>query len=249
MQTISTLFLQAAQFHIIVLILLIGLYFVDRKKFLKVLAFTLTSGVVNVCLKYTFKIPLKAHLAKDWYAFPSGHAQFSATFYGSIVTFFKNPLITTIGTILILGISWALVDHNYHDWIDVIVAVIVAIGLIGIFDWVEGHLFNQNLMLFVLVATFSTFIISTVFPVMGSHTWMSQGCLIGLSTTTLLEKFFGFKGFNPVIDFLIALGGIFAIIGVFAKFGSSAYMSMMTKYALITLWGTYSPHIFANLRR
>lgn len=249
MRMLSDLFLQAAQFHTIVIVLLIGIYFVDRKIFLKVMAYMLGSMLINVILKNTFKIPLKAHLNKDWYAFPSGHTQNSATFYGTIIHKLKNPLVTLIGVLIIAGICWALVVHNYHDWIDVIAAVGIAAIVIILFDWVDRVIFNNNFMLFVITLTIITVTISTLFPSVGSHTWLSQGALIGLSLTAIFERLIGYKSINPIVDFIIALSGIIAIIGLFAKIGTNTYFMVTLKYALVAFWGTYSPSLFANLRR
>jgi undecaprenyl-diphosphatase len=249
MKTLADIFLQAAQFHTIVIILLIGIYFVDRKNFLKVLAYMLGSSFINVILKSLFKIPLKSHIGKDWYAFPSGHAQSSATFYGTIMTTMKNTLISLICCVVIAGICWALVDHNYHDWIDVIAAVGAAMAVIILFNWVDRVIFKDNFMLFVISLTILNITISHLYPIIGAHTWLSQGALFGLSATAILERFIGFKSINPIIDFIIALAGIFAIIGLFAKIGSPTYFMVVSKYALVAFWGTYSPSLFASLRR
>lgn len=249
MNSLSDIFLQAAQFHTIVIILLIGIYFVDRKVFLKVMAYMLGSTVINVILKNLFKVPLKSHIGKDWYAFPSGHAQSSATFYGTIMNKLRNPLITMCCCIVIAGICWALVVHNYHDWIDVIAAVGVSALVIILFNWVDRVILKDNFMLFVLILTIFSITISHAIPAVGSHTWLSQGALIGLTITAVLERFIGFKSINPLIDFLIALLGIIAVIGLFAKIGTTTYFMVVSKYALVAFWGTYSPSLFASLRR
>ncbi|MBX3486600.1 MAG: phosphatase PAP2 family protein [Candidatus Paracaedibacteraceae bacterium] len=249
MNSLSDIFLQAGQFHTIVIILLIGIYFVDRKVFLKVMAYMLGSTVINVILKNIFKVPLKSHIKKDWYAFPSGHAQSSATFYGTIMTKLRNPLITMCCCLVIAGICWALVAHNYHDWIDVIAAVGVSALVIILFNWVDRVILKDNFMLFVLILTIFSITISHAIPAVGSHTWLSQGALIGLTATAVLERFIGFKSINPLIDFLIALLGIIAIIGLFAKIGTVTYFMVVSKYALVAFWGTYSPSLFASLRR
>ena len=249
MSTLADIFLQAAQFHTIVIILLIGIYFVDRKSFLKVLAYMLGSSFINVVLKSIFKVPLKSHIGKDWYAFPSGHAQSSTTFYGTIITSRKDTIVTAICCLIIAGICWALVERNYHDWIDVIAAVFVAIAVIIFFNWADRTIFKDNFMLFVVSLAIITIAVSHLYPALGGHTWLSQGALIGLSITTILERFIGFKSINPIVDFIIALAGIFAIIGLFAKIGTSTYFMVVSKYALVAFWGTYSPSLFASLRR
>ncbi|AIK96977.1 phosphatase PAP2 family protein [Candidatus Odyssella acanthamoebae] len=250
MSILSQLFLQSAQFYTLVLIIVIGLVFIDRRIFLRALSIMLFSMVFNTFLKSLFKIPLKAHFKRNWYAFPSGHANTSATFYGYLIHRFKTPLLTLIGGILIIGICWALVHNHYHDWVDVIAAVGFSILLIFIFHWLETtKLFKDNFMLLILIMTVAAYGLVKISPTITSHTAIPLGALMGVTVTAILEKMFGYQSIHPVIDFLIIIVGILGLQALFAKLGLNSYTYTVLEYGLISWWGTYSPHIFAKLKR
>lgn len=250
LKMLSQFFLQSAQFYVIVLLFIIGLVFIDRRVFLRALAVTLFSMVFNSFLKTLFKVPLKAHLNKQWYAFPSGHANTSATFYGYLAYRFKNPLLTLMVLVLIAGICWALVHLHYHDWIDVIAAIAISFMVIVVFHWLEtSGLFKDNLMLLVVLMAVAAYGLGIIAPVIKSHTAIPFGALIGLCVTTVLEKMFGYQNVNPLVDFFIILIGILGLEALFAKLALNSYNYTIFQYCLISFWGTYSPHLFAKLKR
>lgn len=250
MNTLSDIFLQGAQLYTVILIIVVGLVFIDRRTFLRALAVLLSGMVFNVFLKSLFKVPLKNFLHKDWYAFPSGHAQSSTTFYGYLIHRYRNPLLTLIGALLIMGICWALVHRNYHDWIDVIAAVGFAIIWIIVFHWLDtSSLFKDNFMLLVILLTLISYFLGIAFHKVGAHSSIALGALIGLSITATLEKMYGYATNHPIIDFLIIIGGILCIELLFKKVGIAKHASKTLEFALISFWGTYSPHIFAKLKR
>ncbi|WP_010299933.1 phosphatase PAP2 family protein [Candidatus Odyssella thessalonicensis] len=250
MDILSTVFLQGTQFYTIVLIAVVGLVFIDRRIFMRALVITLFSMIVNACLKLIFKIPLKSHLGKGWYAFPSGHANTSTTFYGYLVSQFKNILVTLIGIIVIGGICWALIHNNFHDWSDVLAAVGVAVLLLTIFHFVErSRLFKDNFMLLALLITGVAVSLEQFLPSIVTHTAIPIGALFGISITTVLEKMFGYRGINPIVDFLIIMLGIIGLDILFTKLHLTNYTYQVMKFALISFWATYSPHILTQLRR
>ncbi len=250
MHTLSQLFLQSTQFYTIVLIIVVGLVFIDRRIFLRALSLMLFSMVFNAFLKSLFKIPLKAHFKRDGYAFPSGHASTSTTFYGYLIYRFKNPLLTLIGVILMLGLSWALVHNHYHDWIDVLAGVGFSILLILVFHWLETtSLFKDNFMLLTLLMTVAAYGLIKISPAITPHTAIPLGALIGVSLTAILEKMFGYQSLHPIIDFLIIIIGMLGLQALFAKLGLTSYTYTVLEYGLISFWATYSPHIFAKLKR
>lgn len=248
--SLSQLFLQSTQFYAIVLVSVIGLIFIDRRTFLRALTIMLLGMVVNVFLKSVFKVPLKSHLQKDWYAFPSGHAGTATTFYGYLIHRFKNPLLTLIGIVLIVGVCWALVYSNYHNWIDVIAAVGFSVILIIVFHWLDtSSLFKDNFMLLVLLVTVFAWGLGKLSPGVASHTAVPLGALVGVCVTAVLEKMFGYQGINPFVDFIIIILGIVGLNVLFAKLHLNGYNYKILEFSLISFWGTYSPHIFAKLRR
>jgi hypothetical protein len=250
MNTLSQLFLQSAQFYTLVLIIVIGLVFIDRRIFLRALSILLFSMVFNAFLKSFFKIPLKAHFKSNWYAFPSGHANAATTFYGYLLHRFKNPWLTLIGVTLIMGVCWALVHNHYHDWMDVTAAVGFSTLLIFIFHWLETtNLFKDNCIFLLLLITIVAYGLVKISPAIQSHTAIPLGALIGVTVTTILEKIFGYQSIHPVIDFLIIIGGILGLQALFAKLNLNSYTYTVLEYGLISWCGTYSPHIFAKLKR
>ena len=67
---------------VILPVFIIGMIFIDRQLFVKAALVTLLTMYINPVLKQLFGIPLASHLG-DGFAFPSGHMQVTAAFWGN----------------------------------------------------------------------------------------------------------------------------------------------------------------------
>lgn len=113
-----------------IFIALIGL---RSKRVAEATLLLLFSIVFNSLLKCIFKVPLPPALnITDWYAFPSGHMQSAAMFYGWLAYRYNEKWLWIVTTILLLGIGWALQHFGYHDLRDVIASVIVAVTIFAL---------------------------------------------------------------------------------------------------------------------
>ncbi|MDR1334375.1 MAG: hypothetical protein LBJ71_04095, partial [Holosporaceae bacterium] len=129
-------FLSLGKITCIVPIIIFGIIFHKRETYEVAACFLCFVMVFNWILKYFFKVPLFPHLGSG-YAFPSGHMHASAIFYGYILCKTGNYTVKTLLAFLIAGIGFALVHCNYHDWFDVLGAMIFAAMEITIYFLLE----------------------------------------------------------------------------------------------------------------
>jgi len=95
----------------------------------------LFSMIFNTFLKSLFLVPLNPAIGKEGFAFPSGHMQVSAAFYGWV--FWAYPYRSIRGFILLVltGIGYGLVQQGYHTVEDVIAAA--AMGILTVYGMVK----------------------------------------------------------------------------------------------------------------
>jgi undecaprenyl-diphosphatase len=77
---------------------------------------------LNTLLKYLFHVPLMSHLGKG-FAFPSGHMQASFAFYGWLIISYRNFLLRSLLSIILMGIGFSLIYFHYHILIDILGAL------------------------------------------------------------------------------------------------------------------------------
>lgn len=123
--------------HILAFLFVLTLFYVKFGKsvFLDGLLLIFTSIIVNVALKALFAVPLKPHLLKEGFAFPSGHMQTAAVLYGYVMRLYHRKAIPFLCILILGGIGFGLIYRDYHSLIDVIAAVLFArLILIVYFD-------------------------------------------------------------------------------------------------------------------
>lgn len=118
------------------IVILAFIYFVYNKEMGEEIAFSVFLGVcLNNALKGLIKAPRPFQVDSEisagrestatGYSFPSGHAQNSATFYGSIAVEFKKRYITIIVITLVFLVSLSRIYLGVHFPKDVIVGMIL----------------------------------------------------------------------------------------------------------------------------
>ena len=103
----------------------------NRTLFYHTACITLLSMIINVALKHTFQLPLSLNIGHIGYAFPSGHMQLAAVFYGFLALHTKKPRLYLLTLILLGGIGFGIVHFNYHNWTDIGGAFFFAVFILG----------------------------------------------------------------------------------------------------------------------
>ena len=126
-------FLTLSHDTVIIPIIVLGYIWADRKLFYHATCILLFNMLANVALKQTFQIPLASGVGHD-YAFPSGHMQSAMTFYGWLAYKIHNTAFRIAALAVVLGIGFGLIYFGYHNIVDVVGAVVIAIGLIVLYS-------------------------------------------------------------------------------------------------------------------
>lgn len=169
-------------------LIIIGYIWLDKRTFFHATSILLLGMLVNGALKYTFRIPLSPSLGKAGFAFPSGHMQTSATFYGWLFNS-TNKNIIKVGIVIILfGIALGLMHFNYHDIVDVVGGIACAILLISLYKYLLKRYGDGNLSIISVIL--STFLMIYIHAVDGirSHSFMAYYSLIGLSASEFILR-------------------------------------------------------------
>jgi hypothetical protein len=135
---LSKAFLAFGDIKILAPMILIGLIFYERYFLIPTLLLLLTI-ILSALLKLAFAIPyspeLVAKLGKGGFAFPSGHMQSAAVFYGWFITTITAKWIRFTLIALIIGIGSALVHEGYHSVYDIFGGLFFAVITIGFYQF------------------------------------------------------------------------------------------------------------------
>lgn len=239
---ILSFFLILTRDYIIFPVIILGMVFIDRRLFLRSAVLILFGLILNIYLKSIFQVPLKAHLNQDWWAFPSGHAQFAATFYGYLAYKFRKKLVSYVCFTIIMGVCCALVYFNYHNWVDVIAALGVAALWIILFDKLDTlfkeYLFALSGILLALSYVLLSFVSkkpSTLPLILGSHI----GLTIGLFLTYLTKEKFISMG----KELLLIIGGAILLYGFMTILPIPKPYSLYILYSVLVGWTVAGPRL------
>ncbi len=129
MQYFSKFFLEFSHIEILAPLILLGLFY-RPKYFLQPTLLLLFTMVFSSFLKPLFAIPyseeLVKKLGKNGFAFPSGHMQISAVFYGWFLFNLKNNFWKFFLTVIIFGIAFGLIFEGYHNIYDILGSLLFA---------------------------------------------------------------------------------------------------------------------------
>ena len=163
--------------------------------------------ILNVVLKSIFQIPLALHLEKEGFAFPSGHMQSAAVFYGWLA--YKTSSFSMKGLVLILlmGSGSSLVYFGYHTWVEVLGGIGFAALTVGLYIFLLRQLdsFNPSII--------GAFFLSGATLLLGGlgyqreilpHVWMAYYALMGFSIA------WGIMGMGGKLSWI---KGLFGVLG------------------------------------
>lgn len=179
MDNLASFFLFLGNGIVLVPILLFGLIVIDRRFFYQLGCLVLISILINVALKVSFQIPLPSHLAKNWFAFPSGHMQMATVFYGWLAyrvpsTWFRMSMMG-----LLLGIGFSLIYFDYHTSYDVIAAFFAALFIIAAYQLLLSRASKISSIILAILALGLLLYIELMYQQIPSHSWMAFYALWG----------------------------------------------------------------------
>ncbi len=91
----------------------------------------LISGIINIFLKDLFRIPRPEDMLieAEGYSFPSGHAQTSGTFWGSIYSLFRSNSILVVAAPFLAMVSISRLVLRVHTPLDVAAGLAIGLGI------------------------------------------------------------------------------------------------------------------------
>lgn len=125
---------------------LILLWCADKKFGYRFLLVFTAGGVINQLLKAIFMIPRPWVIEPDFqiveaaregatgFSFPSGHAQSATLMYGMLAGRIKRAWAYVLAAILIIVVGFSRMYLGVHTLLDVVVAIIVSLIVIGVFE-------------------------------------------------------------------------------------------------------------------
>ncbi len=221
MDIVLKTFSQFSQDYVIFPIIIFGIVFLDRRLFLRIAVLLLFGIAINVFLKNVFQVPLNPFLHKDWWAFPSGHAQLTATFYGYLAYAYRNNFLTLIAGAIIGGVCLSLIYFQYHDWIDVVGGLLTAVAWVILFEWLRKiPLFRDRFYLLALIFVPLAFILEHYSSKVPAVHQIVLGSLVGLAFGLLVDRFIPSGKFPKFVEILVIFGGA---LGLY--FGMSYFLA------------------------
>ena len=136
------------------------IYFLDDSdKAYKAIFSLIVSGWVNLSIKDIVSMPrpLNPRVKVGGYSFPSGHAQSSTTFWGSLAMLYWRFPVTILSIILICLVSFSRLALNVHYPLDIFggfalgLTVTILFTLI-ILEWFENSSYNLSILLHISIS-------------------------------------------------------------------------------------------------
>ena len=107
---------------------------VDQKNFGSILIYSLFSTFINAFLKDIWRVPLKPGVGNQyWYSYPSGHTQFAIVLCCCLAIATRSWKLLVILLLLIIAFCVSIVDHGFHDWDDVLGAIVPGLAMSVVF--------------------------------------------------------------------------------------------------------------------
>ena len=185
LNTIAKFLLNFSHEIIIIPLVIFGYIWLNKKVFFNAICLILISMLLNFALKITFQVPLATAIGKEGFAFPSGHMQSSATLYGWLIIKYNN-LTRILLTMLLIGIGFSLVYSGFHNYFDILGAILFASLLICLYIIITTKKEKWTTSFLLLFSTFLMLYINSIYNIT-DHIWMTYYGLIGL---ILSEKIF-----------------------------------------------------------
>lgn len=221
----------------------------------------LGSAYVNTALKAAFAVPrpsppaVRVIAPAEGYAFPSGHAQTTATVWGYLATQVRSTGFRVLAAVIIALVALSRVYLGAHYPQDVIVGIAIAILLIGIYNWFVTT-YASRIRLSLPAKLLVAIAIPTALLALHAETdtGSSMGTLLGLGVGVILEnEWIRFSSGGPwgkrVTRFLLGLVVLLAIYFGLKAILPEALPFRVLRYALVGSWASLgAPWMFVMLR-
>lgn len=139
---------------VIVVVLCILYWCLDKSKSEKLIFILVSSMAFNDAIKNMARIKRPWLLDKEvislrpdtatGYSFPSGHTQFTATLYTSLMILFKKKWLYILGSIFIVLMPISRMYLGAHTFWDILLALILGIGLPFLFSFIFDKIKNKK---------------------------------------------------------------------------------------------------------
>lgn len=163
---------------VIVVIICVLYWCLDKNKSEKLILTLIGSMAFNDSIKNIARVKRPWLLDKDvvslrpdtatGYSFPSGHTQFTASLYTSLMVLFKKKWIYILGSIFIVLMPISRMYLGAHTFWDILAALILGIGLPFLFSFIYDKIKNKS-PIYLLV-----FLIPVLFVLMGLLPFWSE---------------------------------------------------------------------------
>ncbi|HEY3315920.1 MAG TPA: phosphatase PAP2 family protein [Bacillota bacterium] len=187
------------------------------------------------------------------YAFPSGHAQGSAAFWGFLATQSRSRLFSLLAGLIIVLVGLSRVYLGVHWPADVIGGTALGLGLSFVYAWLSGVTrgrrapFAVRLVMGILVPLVMLFVYR------GPDGPKIAGFLLGMAVGWAFEeRFVGFRPEGPfwaqVFKVAVGLGLLLGLrVGLKLVVGEGLWPDL-GRYSFLGLWGAFIwPLIFVRL--
>ena len=217
--TIANVYLFSTRDQFIIPLIILGYIWIDRDTFYHATCLILVSMIFNTALKVTFQVPLSPILGKDGFAFPSGHMQSAATFFGWLAFRNNSIAIRILIAALLIGVGLSLVHFKYHNYYDVLAAVFFALLQIVAYYQIITKGKRISRWIIILSSTILVAYIYFIYKQIGSHIWMAYYALLGFIAS---EKIFchdnkSQRTLEKIARTCICFGSVFGIIFIFSN--------------------------------
>ncbi|MDI6605059.1 MAG: phosphatase PAP2 family protein [Thermoanaerobacteraceae bacterium] len=190
------------------------------------------------------------------YSFPSGHAQGSATLWGTIMVHYKNKTINIVGITLVLLISLSRLYLGVHWPMDIVGGIFIALLIVFVGELTDSIIIESKIDIpfryKILLSLLIPIILIILFPYKDNFEYMGimSGVLLGYFID---QKYFGFTVENILTNHFIKL-----IIGIVIFFSLQTGLKLifpytnifnMIRYGATGLWMSLgAPWVFYKLK-
>lgn len=242
---IANIFLTFGHDTIIVPLVILGYIWFDRRIFYSAICLVLLNMIFNAALKVTFKVPLDPSLNKDWFAFPSGHMQNVVVLYCWLMAKIRKSFINIIGLIILTGEAWGLVHFGYHNYYDIVGAIIFGSILLLVYQkFLYVKVKEPKLSLIMLLCSIIMMVYIAYVYYIRYHLWMIFYSFVGIIISEVIFSKLDYlnqehlnkrslKWFlTKIMATILCFGAILLIKLVF----QSEYMSGLSNFIIHIQW-------------
>ncbi len=233
------LFLVSPEF--IILFLVLGIYFGERRVVLNTLIIALFGMVFNAYLKSVFQVPLNPEIGKIGWAYPSGHAMFDVVFWGALFIQTRKPWVLVLGLAISISGFFGMVYKRYHNWPEILGGVCSGgLVLTAFYCWIR---YNSSKIIVFALATLAIelalYIIFLQHAVL-DYKWMriTIGIKMGLCLALpYLERLMPQHLYARAVTFILSVASVY-LLQTFLHMNDFVVGATISLFVLMLIPGT-----------